>query len=100
MPVRKVSFATGEFYHLYNRGNSRQRIFLTEQDHERFMMLLYVANGTRPLDLREVKPEDAYNFERGEQQTRRPVLRNAFLKALSGAFLCFLPPKVGPSESL
>lgn len=68
MPVRKVTFTPGEFYHLYNRGNSRQKIFLTEQDHERFMMLLYVANGTRPLDLREVKPEDAYNFERGEQQ--------------------------------
>ena len=67
MPVRKVSFATGEFYHLYNRGNSKQRIFLTDQDRERFMMLLYVANGTRPLDLREVKPEDAYNFQRGEQ---------------------------------
>lgn len=57
MPIRKVSFVPGEFYHVYNRGNSRQQIFLTEQNYERFMWLLYVANGTRPLDLREVEPE-------------------------------------------
>lgn len=68
MPIRKVSFVPGEFYHIYNRGNSRQQIFFTEQDHERFMWLLYVANGTCPLDLREVDPEKVYTFERGEQQ--------------------------------
>jgi len=68
MPVRKVLFSPGEFYHLYNRGNSRQEIFHTRQDYNRFVALLYVANGTTSLDLREIKPEDVFTFDRGEQQ--------------------------------
>ncbi len=44
--MRKVSFVPEEFYHVYNRGNSRQAIFLTEADYARFMALLYLANGT------------------------------------------------------
>ena len=44
MSIRKVSFALGEFYHLYNRGNSKQIIFHDEQDYKRFVGLLYVCN--------------------------------------------------------
>jgi putative transposase len=68
MPVRKVTFVPGEFYHLYNRGNSRQEIFLSNQDHQRFVDLLYVANGSSSLDLRSIKPDDLYTYERGERQ--------------------------------
>jgi len=50
--MRKVSFAEGEFYHVYNRGNSRQTIFVTVADHERFMALLYLANSTNPFEFR------------------------------------------------
>lgn len=32
MAERKVKFVKGNYYHLYNRGNSRQNIFLDDQD--------------------------------------------------------------------
>jgi len=68
MALRKVSFAEGEYYHIYNRGNSRQAIFLTEHDYERFMALLYVSNGTSSLDYRDLDKDKVFDFERGQQQ--------------------------------
>ena len=54
MPIRKVPFVPGEYYHLYNRGNSKQKIFRNEQDYTRFINLLYIANGTKSIDLRDI----------------------------------------------
>lgn len=68
MPIRKISFASGEFYHLYNRGNSKQEIFRSKEDYERFVALLYVTNGNSSLDLREIKPENTFIFDRGKPQ--------------------------------
>jgi REP element-mobilizing transposase RayT len=68
MPIRKVPFVPGEYYHLYNRGNSKQKIFRCEEDYSRFLALLYVANGTNSIDLRTIKSEDIYTFDRGEEQ--------------------------------
>jgi len=44
MSIRKTSFVPGEYYHIYNRGNSKQKIFLTKKDYRRFMSLLYGVN--------------------------------------------------------
>jgi putative transposase len=44
MPIRKVSFAFGEFYHIYNRGNDKKVIFHNSDDYYRFIKLLYVSN--------------------------------------------------------
>ena len=44
MSTRKIAFIPGEYYHIYNRGNSKQKIFLSKKDYERFMALLYLAN--------------------------------------------------------
>ena len=44
MSIRKVNFVPQEYYHIYNRGNSKQKIFHDEQDYERFMCLLYSVN--------------------------------------------------------
>lgn len=41
---RKVSFAVGEFYHVYNRGVDKRIVFNDKQDYCRFMALLYLAN--------------------------------------------------------
>ena len=41
---RKVSFAPGEYYHVYSRGIEKRKIFLDQRDHERFMALLYIMN--------------------------------------------------------
>ena len=52
--LRKDPFVTGEYYHLYNRGIDKRVIFKTKRDYERFMMLLYLANGKESFHLDEL----------------------------------------------
>ncbi|MEA1929607.1 MAG: transposase [Patescibacteria group bacterium] len=40
MPIRKTVFAPGEYYHVYNRGVHKRKIFLDERDHVRFLFLV------------------------------------------------------------
>lgn len=44
MSIRKTVFVPGEYYHIYNRGNSKQKIFLSKKDYTRFIALLYGTN--------------------------------------------------------
>lgn len=53
MGYRKASFVKGEFYHIYNRGNSKQKIFLDSHDYDRFVKLLYLCNSENSIDFRE-----------------------------------------------
>lgn len=50
---RPFNFASGEYYHLYNRGVDKRRIFLVPHDYERFTALLFLANGSQPVNLEE-----------------------------------------------
>lgn len=70
---RNVSFAPGEFYHLYNRGTEKRNIFLSKIDYERFTSLLYLANGTVPIHIERQERQgstspDLYRLDRGETQ--------------------------------
>lgn len=49
MSIRKVNFLKGEYYHIYNRGNSKQKIFQDKQDYFHFMNLLFLCNDTENL---------------------------------------------------
>jgi putative transposase len=40
MPYRRTPFVSGEHYHLYNRGNNFENIFLAREDYVRFLRLL------------------------------------------------------------
>lgn len=67
--MRKTKFVPGEFYHIYNRGNSKQEIFFDDQDYERFQKLLYICNGQKSFNFRDdIVSENinAYMFDRGE----------------------------------
>lgn len=55
---RNYTFAIGEYYHLYNRGNDRRIIFKDNHDHNRFLALLYLCNGNKSVDMN-------HYFERG-----------------------------------
>lgn len=46
---RNVNFAQNEYYHLYNRGSDKRKIFNDNNDYWRFMSLLYLANNTDPI---------------------------------------------------
>lgn len=70
MTDRKISFIEGEFYHIYNRGNSKQIIFLDDKDRDRFAKLLYLCNSTKSFNFRNDIVDqkiDAYDFDVGEK---------------------------------
>ena len=52
--ARKFVFSIGEFYHLYSRGNDKRKIFLTNNDHQRFICSLYAANSSEPIHLSDL----------------------------------------------
>ncbi len=54
MVTRNTTFACGEHYHVYNRGNSKQNIFLDHSDYQRFIDLLFVSNATRQFNIRDI----------------------------------------------
>lgn len=69
MSTRKIPFVEGEYYHIYSRGNSKQKIFLDVQDYERFLKLLYLCNSENNIDFREDivrKNINAWDFDRGK----------------------------------
>lgn len=47
--LRKCSFAINEYYHIYNRGNGKSIIFKCKNDYNRFLFLLFAANGQNPV---------------------------------------------------
>ena len=69
MSTRKESFTTDEFYHIYNRGNSKQKIFLDDEDRDRFVKLLFLCNSTKNIRFREDvvnRKIEAWDFKRGQ----------------------------------
>ncbi|KKT39749.1 MAG: Transposase [Candidatus Giovannonibacteria bacterium GW2011_GWA2_44_13b] len=47
--MRKVKFTDGEFYHIYNRGTDKRKIFVDENDLERFLQSLREFNNQKPI---------------------------------------------------
>jgi len=47
--MRKVQFAVGQFYHIYNRGVNKQNIFLDRRDHIRFLFILLTFQSKLPI---------------------------------------------------
>ena len=69
MGIRKTSIEGGEYYHFYNRGNSKQDIFLDDKDYDRFAKLLFLCNSNKNINFRTdivEKGIDAWDFDRGE----------------------------------
>jgi len=58
--MRAISFAPGEFYHLYNRGTDKRVIFRSQADNNRFIKLLYLCNGTNPVHFSDLKDQDIF----------------------------------------
>lgn len=68
MPSRKIAFVKDEYFHIYNRGNSKQPIFLDEEDYKHFTQCLFVCNSKKHLVFRDDvvdKNIDAFSLDRG-----------------------------------
>ncbi|MGD9643944.1 MAG: hypothetical protein AB7V08_14570 [Elusimicrobiales bacterium] len=47
--MRKVIFAEGEVYHIYNRGTDKREVFVDDVDRARFVQDLYEMNNSAPV---------------------------------------------------
>lgn len=63
---RKIIFSPDEYYHVYNRGVEKRTIFATSSDRERFLRLMYAANGENPVVLRDYQGLPLAEIEKGE----------------------------------
>ena len=45
MPIRKIQFKKNEFYHIFNRGNGKENIFLDDKDRYRFFQSMFLSNN-------------------------------------------------------
>jgi putative transposase len=52
---RKIVLSVGEFYHIYNRGVDKKVVFCDNADYERFIFLLFLANGVVPVNIRDLR---------------------------------------------
>jgi REP element-mobilizing transposase RayT len=68
MATQKREFVLGNYYHIYNRGNSKQNIFKDEGDKNRFTQLLFLCNGENSFKFDRISKKDLFNFtyEKGD----------------------------------
>lgn len=62
MGLRKTQLVKDEYYHIYNRGVEKRKIFLDKEDYFHFLKLLYLCNSSKSIILRNVNKQ----FDRGE----------------------------------
>lgn len=81
MSIRKTNLIQGEYYHIYNRGNSKQKIFHDKEDYLRFTSLLYISNSKESFNFYDLSRDINFNVYQVE--------RNNLLVNI-GAF-CLMP---------
>lgn len=64
--ARKFQISIDEFYHVYNRGNNKSKIFLSDTDRKRFQKLLYACNSTKPVVFKTIQGLALDKIEREE----------------------------------
>ena len=65
---RSIEISVGEYYHIYNRGVEKRDIFLDDRDKERFIKLLYLANGEKPFYFRAVQGLPLADIDTGKKK--------------------------------
>lgn len=69
MGLRDSNLIEDEYYHIYNRGNGKNIIFKSQEDHDRFCKLLFICNSERSFTFRDSIVDqkiDAWNFNKEE----------------------------------
>ncbi|MEK7208022.1 MAG: transposase [Patescibacteria group bacterium] len=64
---RNYAFAVGEYYHLYNRGVEKRKLFLDGKCRDRFVSLLHLCNGARSLVFKEIQGLPLDTIDVGER---------------------------------
>lgn len=53
--MTRSPFVVGEWYHCFNRGVDKRKVFENASDYERFLSLMYLCNGKKPVQLFNLK---------------------------------------------
>ena len=64
---RNFEFSEGEFYHVYSRGVDKRKIYLDDNDSERFCKLLYISNSEKGFELSVLSQDSFFSIDRGLQ---------------------------------
>lgn len=75
---RHAPLVNDEMYHVFNRGAHKSKIFTSERDYERFLLLLFLCNTTKSISVRDVltkyRGRSSVEIYSGESsQEERPV---------------------------
>ena len=65
--MRKFSFSIDEYYHLYSRGVDKRLIFLNDNDRQRFVRLMFLCNGSKPVVYRDSENLPIHEIDVGEK---------------------------------
>lgn len=90
---RRAKLEVGGFYHIYNRGVEKRIIFKHPSDYKRFLVLLYIANSSKPLHIKDFKSidsiEEIFTKDRG-----RPLVAIGSYCLMPNHFHLLLTPLV------
>lgn len=118
MGNRKIELVENEYFHIYNRGNSKQVIFRESADYQRFQALMYLSNSHERFVFRELETDLIYTLAGGQALVRieayclmpnhfhillTPVIpagASQFMKKLSTAYSMYFNKKYERSGSL
>lgn len=67
---RYVPFTSGEFYHLYNRGIDKRKIFFSDGDWRHFQRLLYIRNDADG----QIRPERVHKKPLRQLDIKQPLV--------------------------
>lgn len=70
----RIPFGVDEWYHCYNRGVDKRKIFMETHDYDRFLLLLYAANDTRSTRIRDRDGISIDEFIAGAANDRTPIV--------------------------
>ncbi len=65
----RESFGVGEWYHCYNRGVDKRRVFCSPHDYRRFLQALYLSNSTKAIhqnDVNFLSHDEIFRHIRGD----------------------------------
>ena len=65
--ARSITISIGEFYHLYNRGTDKRKVFTSQYDYERFIALLYLCNSSESTRIRSKFLTDMLSIKTGKK---------------------------------
>ena len=87
---RKVPFFVGETYHIYTRGVEKKTVFTSDDDYQRFVVLLLLSNADKRVHLGNLcEKYKGFPFMENGGKVGLKYQGNPFLSSSKGSPLYF-----------